>query len=277
MTVEAFFLPRGMGTGDRCFCVFHAVNHRMVRARVLYVHPFAEEMNKARRMTSLQSRALAAQGVEVLLVDLRGCGDSSGDFGEASWQDWLDDVERAARWLLDRGPAPLWLWGLRAGALLAQAAVARLGTPANLLLWQPELSGADALRQFLRLKLAGEWASGDVKSATQSLRADIAAGRAVEVAGYRLSAALATGLDAARLAPPAKGQVVRTAWFGVSNRQPAEWSPAAARAIRSWREAGLDVHDAVVTGPAFWQTVEIEDAPGLIDVSTSSLLTGVAA
>ena len=67
----------------------------------------------------MQARALAASGCEVLQIDLCGCGDSSGDFGDASWQDWLDDVVAAHAWLRAHSDAPLTLWGLRAGCLLA--------------------------------------------------------------------------------------------------------------------------------------------------------------
>ncbi len=70
-----------------------------MRGAVVYVHPFAEEMNKSRRMAALQSRALAAAGFAVLQIDLLGCGDSSGDFGDASWDEWIDDVLLAVRWL----------------------------------------------------------------------------------------------------------------------------------------------------------------------------------
>ena len=46
-------------------------------------------------------------------MDLFGCGDSEGDFGEADWQQWLADVVGAAAWLREQtGSAPS-LWGLR--------------------------------------------------------------------------------------------------------------------------------------------------------------------
>lgn len=51
----------------------------------------------------------------MLQIDLRGCGDSSGDLGDATWPDWIDDVVRAAHWLRARYTAPLWHWGLRSG------------------------------------------------------------------------------------------------------------------------------------------------------------------
>ena len=67
-------------TAGNRFCLLHATDRRAVGA-VLYVHPLAEEMNKSRRMAALQARALAASGWVVLQVDLFGCGDSDGDFG----------------------------------------------------------------------------------------------------------------------------------------------------------------------------------------------------
>jgi hypothetical protein len=44
------------------FCLFHPPG-APCRGAVVYVHPFAEEMNRSRRMAALQARALAAQGV----------------------------------------------------------------------------------------------------------------------------------------------------------------------------------------------------------------------
>jgi hypothetical protein len=109
---------------------------------------------------------------------------------------------RAGCWHATPG-APLWLWGLRSGALLASEAAARLGTPVNLLFWQPVLQGKAPLQQFLRLKAAAQLADGGGKAILAATRAELAAGRPVEIAGYTLPAALAQGLEAAQLAPPA--------------------------------------------------------------------------
>ena len=120
--LDAFFQPAPDG-GQRLYLHHTPPTGQVLKGAVLYIHPWAEEMNKSRRMAAMASRALAAQGWAVLQVDLLGCGDSSGDFGDATWQAWTDDVVRAAQWLTSRHPeAPLWLWGLRAGALLVGAA-----------------------------------------------------------------------------------------------------------------------------------------------------------
>ncbi len=249
------------------------------RGALLYVHPWAEEMNKSRRMAAMASRALATDGWTVLQIDLLGCGDSAGDFGDPDWERWIADVTEAAAWLRERCTAgALWLWGLRAGALLCSAAATRLTMVPNLLLWQPAQQGKTVLQQFLRLKAAAQLADGGGKAILEAARADLAAGSTVEVAGYPLASALATGLEQARLEPPA----IRTkpsshlVWLETSTQATPSLSPAAQASLPRWQTAGWHVQAACVPGPAFWQTTEIEDAPAIIDASVHAL-AGVAA
>lgn len=264
-----FFIDRP--AGGQCFCIHHAHAGARAHGQVLFVHAWADEMNKSRRMAALQARALAAAGYEVLAIDLLGCGDSSGDFGDASWDAWIDDVVTGARWLQARQPqAPLWLWGHRAGALLATAAAARLEAAAHFVFWHAAGSGKLLLQQFLRLKMAGELLDGKAKGVTEGLRQQLAAGQAVAVAGYTLAPALASGLEQATLAPPPRA---RTACFIELNPQPevSALTPATATQVERWRAAGVAVSARVVTGPAFWQTTEIEDAPALIPATVAAL------
>jgi exosortase A-associated hydrolase 2 len=272
---DAFFLPAGeAGTGQR-FCLFHPARGETPRGCVVYVHPFAEEMNKARRMAALQARSLAAAGFAVLQIDLFGCGDSSGEFEAAGWDDWVADVVHAARWLQQRHELPLWLWGLRAGALLAADAARHIGGVCNFLFWQPAVTGRPLLQQFIRLKAAASIAEGGAKAAIDEVRTSLARGQHVHIAGYGLAPALAQGLEDAVLLPSAHpGRVV---WIELSMRSEAGPSPASASCIARWQAAGFDVHSAVVQGPAFWQTTEIEEAPALISATIDALLQPVHA
>ena len=246
----------------------------------MHVHPWAEEMNKSRRMAALQSRALAAAGFAVLQIDLHGCGDSSGGFADASWDGWIADVHAAAAWLATRHPdAPLTLWGHRAGCLLATAAAAASNTPCRFLFWQPPASGKLLLQQFLRLRAAAEMHGGDSKAVMEKIKRDLAEGRAVDIAGYALPAALAQGLEGATLAPPAAvpapSSATAVVWLEVGSGQDPTLLPALLPAslprIEAWRAAGHAVHAQAVRGPAFWQTQEIEDAPLLIDATVAAL------
>lgn len=259
-----------------------------MRALVLYVHPFAEEMNKSRRMAALQARALSNAGYSVLQIDLLGSGDSSGDFGDATWQTWVSDVTLGVQWLRKRNTAqntgfiqpPLWLWGLRAGCLLAVEAARHLNESCNFLFWQPPSAGKPLLQQFLRLKVASDMLGGQSKGLMEGIRHQLAAGSSVAIAGYMLSAGLATGLEQATLVPPARGSSPqRLEWFEMSTREDASLSPIATKTIAQWQEADFDVSSHIVNGPAFWQTTEIEDAPALIDATTAAVaaLSPVAA
>ena len=165
MPCEAFFLPSA--AGQRFALLYTPEPATKQRGAVVYVHPFGEELNKSRRMAALQARAMASAGYSVLQIDLLGCGDSTGDFGDATWEAWLADVRLACAWLQERTAAPLWLWGLRSGCLLVNEAAQRMPTPVKLLLWQPVLSGKQFLQQFLRLKVAAEMLASDGKGVTQ--------------------------------------------------------------------------------------------------------------
>lgn len=268
MRPEAFFLPMNGGRRGQRFCLFHPASGGTAVAAFVYVHPFAEEMNKSRRMAALQARALCEAGCAVLQIDLLGCGDSSGDFGDATWDDWVSDVREAGRWMQSRTEAPLWLWGLRAGCLVAAEAARGFAAPCNFMFWQPPSAGHVLLQQFLRVKVAGDMLEGRSSGVAQTPRQQLAARQAVEIAGYKLSPELAAGLDSATLQPaPGTG---RLEWLEVSSRPDPSLSAASERLIATWREAGFKVKSRSVSGPAFWQTTEIEDAPGLVDASIAA-------
>jgi exosortase A-associated hydrolase 2 len=272
---EPFFLQADAGPLVQRFALHHAPPSD-VRGLVVHVHAFAEEINKSRRMAALQSRALAAEGFAVLQIDLLGCGDSAGDFGDATWARWVADVVHGCAWLCQHHASasattlPLWLWGHRAGALLAVQAAQQLARPCNLLLWQPATSGKAVLQQFLRLKLAGDMLGGQAKAAMAQLRAALAADQPVEVAGYTLHPALCSGLEQATLQPPAMA-AGRVEWFELSLQHDAALPPAAANAAERWRQAGWALRTHVIDGPAFWHTAEIEDAPALLQATVAAL------
>lgn len=258
--VEPFFLAAGEG---QRFCLYHPPAGQHVRGAVIHLPPFAEEMNKARRMVAAQARLLAESGFAVLQMDLLGCGDSSGDFGDATWAAWKDDIHHGYGWLRAQTPAPLILWGLRAGCLLAAEVAAELPDAANFIFWQPVTSGKQHWQQFRRLRVVGEQAFGQDKPATAS-------GQGMEIAGYSVSAALASGLEGADLRPP-PGRAGRVAWLELSAREPVSLGPAAQKYADRWRDAGYALEVRPVQGPPFWATTEIEDAPALLRSTLGAL------
>jgi exosortase A-associated hydrolase 2 len=227
-------------------------------------------MNKSRRMAAMQARALSTAGWTVLQMDLYGCGDSDGDFADAGWSLWLNDIAEAADWLHRRSGVVPVLWGLRAGCLLVSQVARQMAIAPNLLLWQPALSGRQYLQQFLRLKLAGRLFDKDSpdRTDTDGLREQLRRGEPVEVAGYSLAPALALGLDATELQPPPGS--ARVAWLQVVDAA-ASLSPAVLNRVEAWQRGGARVAARTVAGPAFWQTQEITECPALVEATVAAL------
>lgn len=269
---QAFFLPvdlQAPSAGQR-FCLFHPARGSARRGRILYLHPFAEELNTTRRVVAQQARALAAAGYAVLQIDLTGCGDSTGDFADATWAAWLEDAALAHRWLSQSASGPLWIWGMRSGALLAAEFLQTLAEPTHLLLWQPVVSGQQMLQQFIRLHTAGQWL-GAGKPDEQTPAQLIAQGQSVEIAGYTVSPALAQSMAHARLKPPATKAGGRVIWIELAKQADTAMNPSSEKELSAWRTAGWQVNAQAIKAPAFWQTVTTEDAPALISATLATM------
>lgn len=264
---EAFFIEAGNGSR---FCMFHPPRGQC-RGALVYLHPFAEEMNRSRRMAALAARALAASGIGVLQIDLLGCGDSTGDFADASWQAWKEDVLLARDWIHTRLGCPVGLWGLRLGALLALDCAREAPELFDrLLLWQPVTSGSAYLTQFLRLRLAGDLVQDDgPRTSTSSLRDELRAGVALEIAGYTLSPELALAIDSLDTAALAPQQPVH--WFEIIAAPGRTPSPASSRVVEGWRAAGADIDMELVCGQPFWATQEIAESAELVAATVEAM------
>lgn len=250
---EPFFLEAQPGTR---FCLYHAPDpETSYRGLLVYAPPFAEELNKSRRMVALQARALAAQGFAVLQIDLFGCGDSAGDLADARWEIWIRDLAHACLYGLARHSRPLILWGLRLGALLILDFLKHTSMAVDtVLLWQPVVSGSAHIRQFLRLQRIHNVLNATVASTA-------------EVAGYTLSARLEADIKAvdARKLPPR----CRVQWLELAHAPCAPESSA--QLIEEWRQAGHQIQHKVLCGPPFWATNEIAISPDLVQATVQAL------
>jgi exosortase A-associated hydrolase 2 len=235
---------------------------------LLFVPPFAEEMNKSRRMLARLGYALAAEGIGLCLPDLHGTGDSEGDFGAARMAIWQRDLADVAGWLqAEHGCRRLLLGGLRYGALLAMSSRGQLPDVTACLLWQPVAKGQQQLTQFLRLRQAAAIMGGGGRETLKDLQQQLDHGQPLEVAGYLLHPELAqamTGQDLVELAPPA-GLPVH--WLELARDPARPLMPASAQVIEAWQGQGSQVSTAGVPGDPFWSTQELVDAPELLAAS----------
>ena len=240
---------------------------------VIHVPAFAEEMNKSRAMISLQARSLADTGIAVIVPDLFGTGDSEGEFSAADWNQWKSDLKFLIQWVRDQGSHRITLWGLRLGCLLALDLVQQDSESiAEVLMWQPVLSGKLHMGQFLRLRMASSLMRGDTETVTQ-IRDHLLAGHYIEVAGYQLSPAMFQQMEAvsaANMRIPS-GMNIRILEVVSSAEKPL--LPVTLKQVDLWQESGAKSFGSSHQGDPFWMTQEIAYARALIEV-TSGYLTG---
>lgn len=261
--IEPFFLESPRGS---LFCLYSTPTDTPPREAILYFHPFAEEMHKSRRMAALQARALAHAGYAVLQVDLTGCGDSAGDFGDATWDIWRNDASSAHAWLAAQVAGPITLWGLRLGASLAVDVAPALTRISRLLLWQPVLNGEQFLTQFLRIKLASEMlGKSQAQIGTKEMRAQLEAGESIEVGGNRLSSAMARGLINLNLMGLSPACDVE--WIEIGSNASNDIAPASQRIVDAWRSKQAPVRTQTVQGDPFWVTQEITECSALVEAT----------
>lgn len=263
---EPFFYDVDPGTR---FCVYHAPNPQVApRGAILYIHPFAEELNLCRRMAAQQSRAFAALGFAVLQIDLFGCGDSCGEFADGRWDRWQADLSIAADWLERRQPGPLYLWGVRLGALMAMD-MASSRQVDGLILWQPLISGRTCINQFLRQQVAispRDVANGDsgraARAGIRSLRAELAAKGRIDVAGFELDLGMARSIEACE-AIRLQLRPCTVHWFS---------SAAMPRRLTTrWDGASVVLHYHAVEPLPFWSDPARPECPSLLAATAAAL------
>jgi len=234
----------------------------------LVVPPFAEEMNKSRRIVSDFARRARCEGRGVLCVDLAGTGDSDGEFAEARIGRWFDDLAAAIAWSASLGWRVTSVLGIRFGGLLATSFLRRQELKlSHVVFWQPVVSGARLIDQFLRIRVMGSRMEQGRGEAAVELRARLKAGDTLEVAGYALSAALCADIDALDLHAELTASLPPIRWLEVVADAAAAVNPGTQRALEKARAIGCRVDHAQVQGEPFWMTTEIVTNPALVAAS----------
>ena len=204
-------------------------------------------------MVTLQAQALARLGVGTLVIDLYGTGESEGNYGDARWTIWADNVRQGIDWLDSQPGGCIALLGIRLGVPLALAALTYSSTKRALIAWQPVVDGKTYLTQFMRMRIAANMDRTDLpKETTNAMRAQLAEGKSIEIAGYEIHPELAKDIENLRLTELAPNDSTQVVWCEKSSDSENALPPASEKALASWRQAGCSAETILFEGPAFW-------------------------
>lgn len=181
--MQPIFIPSESGP---LFAMFYHLEGNPLSHAIIHIPAFAEEMNKTRRVVAQQAKQFAEQHQSVLVLDLFGTGDSAGEFHQATWAIWLDNIATAVEWLYQQGAKSIGLWGLRVGALLAMDFIHQ--SPHKIdsfLAWQAVVNGENFVDELLRLYVAAAMFDPSLPRYTiTELKQRILNDNELEVGGY---------------------------------------------------------------------------------------------
>ncbi len=251
----SFFLPvNGNHLAATCFLPGAAAGG------ALLIQPFVEERKGTLPVFVQTARALAAEGITALLFDFSGCGDSECDFEAAAPSTFETECAAALDWLAAVCPGlPLFVIGVRTGALLASRLAAARGDVAAVALWSP-VSGTDFIRQLLQRRMVNDMvAYGKAQESRVVLEKLLRQNFTVDLDGYLITGAFYVWLQ--ELCP----QSVNVPTLAVSGGHDRKT---------------LSAHDSHTTTselryPPFWNTVGHVDMGALITMTVTWLLDRV--
>ena len=235
------------------------------RAGIVFCHPFAEERKSAYRAMVEAARALCKAGIAVLRFDYRGCGDSEGEFRDATVSTRQADVERAMSLLAELGGADrIGLLGLRFGSLLAASVAEKRGNVPFLVLWEPVTDGKSYFMADLRKKLIKEMMTagkGSVKreEIIESLKDPATV---IDFDGYLVSGKMYGELEELDLHQQLGHHQAPTLIVQISFNEKISKPNAALE--EAYRSAGVDILLVPVVEEPFWNRIDLVECPNLI-------------
>jgi exosortase A-associated hydrolase 2 len=256
--------------GARLFALLRSA--QSARRCVLFIPAFCEEMNKCRRQVSVTAARLVECGYATLTFDLQGTGDSSGAFEAAGWSLWKKDVAAAIDWIDKNGFELDSVVAARLGCALAADALEDLGRgPRRTVFWQPVDSGRRFMGQFLRLRIAAAMMETG-KETVEQVRAMLAAGESVEIAGYSLPGDLWRSVEDIQLADLLSRNLGELGVMEIGRSETGQLSPPGQELVRRAEQSGIVAAGYRVTGQPFWSSTEIVVSPALVDSTVEFIM-----
>lgn len=243
------------------------------RGDLIFIPPFAEEMNRSRAVVLAQARALRQAGMGVLVLDLYGTGDSDGGFADARWETWREDIRTAGAWLRARGRDRIGLWGLRLGGLLALDTL--YDDPQGfrqVVLWEPVVSGKAYMDQFLRIGVAEGIESGGRSITLDEMRLKLSRTEPVEVAGYVVSRILTHAIDRSDLLELAETLRIPLIWIDFTPPS-AERSGLVEEARQACATNGARLDYVALRAAPFWAVLNATADPRLTAAAVEAVVS----
>jgi len=224
-------------------------------AGIILCYPIGQEYIRSYRTFLRLAALLSSTGFHTLRFDYYGCGDSSGDFTQASVSQWIADIATAIDELKGGcGSDHLFLIGLRLGGSLSAMAGSVRNDIHGMVLWDPVISGRSFIEEMTLTHskwLRGTFAKPQARRRKEEKR---------EFLGFPYTDRLLQGvakIDLFSLKPkPAKNLLILESTEGAEAGQLCE----------QWQKRGASASYACVPSPKVWVKNNDELNKGLVPI-----------
>lgn len=233
---------------------------------IIFLPPFAEEINKTRHLLSNAMHQLSAAGISCFMLDNYGTGDSEGDLDIATVAIWRKDLQQLLQQLQQQGFSKASFIAIRFGALqlfdLLNSSLMPLKL-VQIVLWQPFFEVTKFWQQFSRIKIAEAMARGE-RLSQKELEQQLHNGNTIEIAGYPISPAFYQSLLQMQTQLPTELNTLPLSWFETSQL---DNIALPVQKMRVTLQQGSKLCFKQLKADPYWQTNELASADELIKLT----------
>lgn len=184
---KAFFFQH---EGKRLFGIFHTpLNKDNIQHKIGIVmcQPYLIEPLITQRLEVDMARSLAQRGIPVFRFHYRGCGDSEGDFKDATLSSQISDTLRAIEVFAEQACLDsIGLLGIRLGGMVALMATEMEKRIKYLVLCEPIIEPKSYFLELLRTIRLSALANQQKTISTEQMIENLMSSGSVDVLGYPL-------------------------------------------------------------------------------------------
>lgn len=222
-----------------------------IRAHILFIAPLFEQANQTRHHITRSAINAYHQGMQSIVFDHSGTGDSGGELIDASLTLWQQDIlSQISEIKADSSQAIFLSLSLSAVLLLSDEIISNVDA---VILLQPDFNGKRFVQQFKRLALVAELTQYD-----NSQNKNVGEKQVIEVAGYQMQSNLLVDLAGQSLNKLADSSV-DFYWFEWQATDE-ELSPGRVKQQASFVSKNNKCHIQQVADVKFWQATELQVA-----------------
>ncbi len=227
---------------------------------LLFIAPLFEQANQTRHHITRSAINAYQQGLQSIVFDHYGTGDSGGELTDANLALWQQDMLQQLTEIRVNSAQAIYLsLPLSAVLLLSDEILTQVD---GLMFLQPDFNGKRFVQQFKRLALAAQLTKSDINQVDKSKSAITSESLVIDIAGYQMQPKLLDELAGQNLNKLTDFHI-DCFWFEWQEKS-AELSPGRVKQQQALADKNSQLFIQEVDDVKFWQASELQIAQSFL-------------